>query len=64
MTESFTQTSSMPYNRHRYKLVYADQKSVIYEDYEDVQLAWFQTASQFLSHIEVLDKPTKSKGFK
>ena len=64
MTESFTQTSSMPYNRHRYKLVYTNQKSVIYEDYEDVQLAWFQTPSQLLSHIEVLDKPTKSKGFK
>lgn len=54
----------MPYNRHRYKLVYENQKSVIFEDYKDVQLAWFQTASQFLSHIEVLDKPTKSKGFK
>ena len=64
MTETFTQTSNMPYNRHRYKLVYMNQKSVIYEDYEDVQLVWFQTPSQLLSHIEVLDRPTKSKGFK
>lgn len=33
MTETFTQTSNMPYNRYRYKLVYTNQKSVIYEDY-------------------------------
>jgi hypothetical protein len=64
MTEKFTQTSSVPYNRHRYKLVYTNQKYIIYEDYEEARLAWFQTPSQLLSHIEVLDKTTKSKGFK
>ena len=32
-----------------------------YESWEEVQLRWFQTPSQFLSHVDVLDKV---KGFK
>jgi hypothetical protein len=63
MTQTFKQTCDKPYDRHDYKLVYGDGKEVIFDNYEDVQLIWFQNGGNFLSHIEVLDKK-KSKGFK
>ena len=61
--ECFKQTSDKPYDRHDYKLVYEDGKEVVFDNYEDVQLTWFQNGGHFLSHVEVLDKK-KSKGFK
>jgi hypothetical protein len=42
--------------------VYENGSEVVFDNYEDVQVTWFQTAGQFLSHIEVLD--IKQKGFK
>ena len=63
MTETFKQTSDEPYDRHNYKLVYSNGQEVFFETYMEVQAAWFQTPSDFVSHIEVLDKK-KSKGFK
>jgi hypothetical protein len=66
---SFTQTSNDPYSRHDYKLHYTNKKSEIFDNYEDVQRTWFQTPSQFLDYIEVLDHKeqkktkTKAKGF-
>jgi hypothetical protein len=64
--EVFKQTSDEPYLRHDYKVVFANGKSVIFDNYEDVQRTWFQTPNQLLGHVEVLDhkdpKP-KSKGF-
>ena len=62
--KTFKQTSDNPYDRHDYKLVLSNGKEIIFDNYEDVQVTWFQTAPQFLSHVEVLDKKTKSKGFK
>jgi hypothetical protein len=63
--ETFSQTSDEPYIRHDYKLIYEDGNQVVFDNYEDVQLFWFQRGGHFLSHIEVLDKKkTKSKGFK
>ncbi len=66
MMETFSQTSDQPYNRHNYKLYYTTGKTIVFDNYEDVQLTWFQTSPDFLSHVEVLDKekPLKSKGFK
>jgi hypothetical protein len=65
--EFFEQTSNQPYVRHDYKLHYTNKKSEIFDNYEDVQRTWFQTPSQFLDYIEVLDhkeqKKTKAKGF-
>jgi hypothetical protein len=61
--ETFKQTSDVPYDRHDYKLIFEDGKEVIFDNYEDVQLFWFQRGGNFLSHIEVLDKKQK-KGFK
>lgn len=63
----FKQTCDKPYDRHDYKLVYTNGKTVIYDDYMDLQATWFQTPHQFLSHVEVLDKKKKrqsnAKGF-
>jgi len=58
----FTQTSDKPYDRHRYKLVGVNQNELIFDDWEQVQAYWLQAPSQFLSHIEVLDKKKKSNG--
>ena len=51
----FTQTSKDPYIRHRYKMVDAHGDFVIFDNWEDAQMMWWNTPSQFLSHIEVLD---------
>ena len=51
----FTETSKDPYIRHRYKLVDAHGDFVIFDNWEDTQMMWWNTPSQFLSHIEVLD---------
>ena len=61
----FQQSSNGLYDRHHYKLVFSDGRDKIYESWEGVQSTWFQTATQFLSHVEVLDIKTKqkSKGF-
>jgi hypothetical protein len=65
MTQTFSQTCNKPYNKHHYKLVDIDGNEVTFDNYEDVQLTWWNTPSGFLSHIEVLDIPQKkSKGFK
>jgi hypothetical protein len=67
LPETFAQTSNEPYIRHDYKVHYTNKKSEIFDNYEDVMRTWFQTASQFLDYVEVLDKkqPKQSnKGFK
>lgn len=63
MTESFRQTSDLPYDRHHYKLIYTNGESVIFKNYEDLHESWWNTPSNFISHIEVLDK-NSTKGFK
>jgi hypothetical protein len=65
---TFQQTCNKPYDRHDYKIVYSNGNSIIFDNYEDVQRTWFQTPSQFLGHVEVLDhtepkRKQKSKGF-
>jgi hypothetical protein len=61
----FKQTSDEPYIRHHYKLVYSNNQEVLFDNYMDVQAAWFRSPSNFVSHIEVIDIPQKkSKGFK
>jgi hypothetical protein len=67
--EYFKQTSNESYLRHDYKIHYTTKKPEIFDNYEDVQRIWFQTPSQFLDYVEVLDhkepkkKKTKAKGF-
>ena len=63
MIESFTHTSDEPYNRHRYKVVTKEGKSVITDYWEQAREMWWNTPSEFLSHIEVLDIEEETKGF-
>jgi hypothetical protein len=60
----FQQTSNEPYLRHDYKLIFENGREVIFDNYEDVQVTWFQRSGNFLSHIEVLDRKQEAKGFK
>jgi hypothetical protein len=64
MTKSYTQTSDDPYVRHHYKFVYTNGKSVVFDNYYDVQRHWFETPEDFADYVEVLDIPQKTKGFK
>jgi hypothetical protein len=61
--KTFRQTSDEPYDRHDYKLVLENGKSLIFDDYEILRHYWMNTDTNQLSHVEVLDKTTK-KGFK
>lgn len=63
MTTVFKQTSDEPYIRHDYKLVFSNKNSVIFDNFEDLRQAWWETPHQLLSHVEVLDRkePKKSK---
>lgn len=67
MTETFSQTSNEPYIRHDYRVHFTNKKPVLFDNYEDVQRIWFETPSQFLDYIEVLDRKKvnkkKAKGF-
>jgi hypothetical protein len=65
MTKTFKQTCDKPYDRHHYKLVFTNGNEVVFDDYMDVQATWFQTPSDFVSHVEVLDiLQKKNRGFK
>ena len=59
----FEQTSDESYDRHTYKVYCPDGSSIEYNDYMDMRAAWFQTPSQFRSHVEVKDVSTRGKGF-
>jgi hypothetical protein len=66
LPQNFELTSHQSYDRHDYKLVYSNDQSVVFDNYEDLRRAWWETPYQFLSHVEVLDKKKskkKSKGF-
>ena len=65
----FTQTSDAPYDRHHYRIHYHGGETKVVESWEEVQEIWWNTISQFISHVEVLDIPNKknkksSGGFK
>ena len=64
LPKTFSQTCDKPYDRHRYKLVDVHGDFVIFDNWEETQMTWWNSPSQFLSHIEVLDiQKKKSKGF-
>ena len=63
----FTETSSEPYDRHHYKLVY-DNKEIIVKTWEEVKERWWNNCHlpTFDAVVHVIDKPKtkkKSKGF-
>jgi hypothetical protein len=60
---SFTQTSDEPYLRHDYKIHFINKKTRTFDNYQDVLQTWFQTPSELLDYVEVLDHREKAKGF-
>ena len=64
LPQFFEQTSDKPYDRHIYRLLLADGKTIESDVYEDIKAAWFQLPALFKLHVDVLDKPrTKPQGF-
>ena len=61
-TQEHKFTSDQPYNRHKYKLVFVDGRSIVFEDYTQMKDTWRQF-SEVCSHVVVVDKKTKAKGF-
>ena len=61
-TQTHTYTSDQPYDRHKYKLVFIDGRSIVFEDYTQMKETWRQF-SEVCSNVIVLDKETKAKGF-
>lgn len=63
MDNYFTQTSDLPYERHRYKIIYHDDTTKMFSYYEDATREWYQNKDTKI--IEVLDKKNKkNRGFK
>lgn len=59
----FERTSNDPYDRHQYKLEFDDGKSVVFDDYEQLRLFWFEKGRNWNDcKVVVLDKKIKSKG--
>ena len=61
----FQQSCFKDYDRHYYKIVSNSGESITVDNWEDARVVWWNKKT-FLSHVEVVDKPTKekSKGFK
>ncbi len=66
MTQIFTCTSNVPYDKHDYEVVLKTGKNKIFDHWEDAQRYWFENSRipDFLDIIIVKDKKkVKSKGF-
>ena len=65
----FKQTCDKPYDRHNYELYIKEQeKPVVFEDYELLRAAWFNTCHLGrLSHVNVVDatkvRTSRGQGF-
>ena len=53
--EVFTTYCDKPYDKHNYKLVLKNGKSIILDDYEQVRAMWYQFRQQ-LERVDVVDK--------
>lgn len=62
MTQTFTLTSTKPYDRHRYKIFCVDGSVKIVNDYQQViEARW--NYPQYCDHVEVIDQKTTGGGF-
>lgn len=57
----FTATSDTPYDRHIYRVIYANGKAVEVATYDDAQMLWYSSPRPKV--IEVVSPKGKSKGF-
>lgn len=61
----FANTSDLLYDRHNYKLIKNNGKSIVFDNWEDAKSYWFEKCSLgILGYFEVLDKKEQCKGFK
>jgi hypothetical protein len=58
--EDFTTYCDKDYDRHTYKLVLKDGKSVVFDDYSVMRYHWYHYRKA-LSHVDVVDP--SGKGF-
>jgi len=54
-------TSDKPYNRHRYKLVFTDGRSILFDEYDKMKKTWMQFP-EVCSHVIVVDKRKSGGG--
>ena len=61
----FEATSTEPYDRHEYELVFKNGKKIKSDDYTMIRNMWFQWCQMgHCSHINVVDPPKKNGGGK
>ena len=60
-TQEHKFTSDKPYNRHKYKIVFVDGRSIVIDDYDMVRQVWGQY-KQVCSHVEIVDKKKSGGG--
>ena len=60
----FSLSSDELYDRHHYKVISKSGETITVDNWEDLRNIWWNR-KQFLSHIEVIDKPKarQSRGF-
>ena len=66
LPEFFKETSTNPYVKHDYKLVYKDGKHETFDNYMDLIKTWNKTPADLLDYVIALDHKepkTKSGGF-
>ena len=60
--ETFTTYCDKDYDRHTYKIVLNNGKSVVFESYELMRYQWYQWRNN-CSHVEVIDVKVSGEGF-
>lgn len=63
----FEQSSYEPYDRHDYRVDFPDGRSIIFDDYEQLRLVWFEHIRNWNDcTVTVLDKnaPKESRSTK
>lgn len=68
LPDHFTQTSNELYDKHNYKLIFKNGKSIVFEDYESLLQFWFQYGfKDELACVDIIDKnkvkQRQKKGF-
>lgn len=59
--QTFTRTSDLPYDRHKYRLFLSNGRNELFDDYESLLRRWMELPSQFLSHVEVIDRKKRKQ---
>ena len=61
--KTFTATCNKPYDRHSYKIVLKNGKSIQFDNYETMKYHWYQFR-EHTERVEIIDVTnTNGKGF-